>query len=349
MLFRIYNIIIQFNLQHLKHFLLIFFFLPFAIQAQDAQELHENGVKLMSQGDYDNAVLVLTRACEKAPEVTLYAKDLAYVYFLKSDAGNAQRIVSKLLDKDDADDRVYLLSGNIQQMAGDYKEAEKQFKKGLKKFENSGLLYNALGELLWNRQDYAAVNQWEKGIEKDPAYPGNYYNASKYYYLTASSEDKMWAVIYGELFVNLESFSQRTIEAKTFILEAYKKMFIDKDLFSPGKKQPFSLAYTSLMGKHQGITALGINTNSLLSLRTRFILDWYNTHAGNFPFRLFELHRQLLREGMFEAYHQWLFESVINVASFDNWTRTHADEYAAFNRFRQNKIFKTAAGQYYKR
>lgn len=333
----------------MKKYLFILLLVPFAGFGQDAAELHQNGMKLMAQGDYDNAVLVLGRAVEKAPEVTLYAKNLAYVYFLKSDADNAQKIVSKLMDKDDADDRLYLLSGNIQQQKGDFKEAEKIFRKGIKKFENSGLLYNALGELMFNRQDYAAINQWEKGIEKDAGYAGNYYNAARYYYLTASAEDKVWCVIYGEIFVNLESFSQRTIETKTFILESYKKMFADKELFMPGKKQGFLLAYTSLMGKHQNMISLGVNTNSLLALRTRFLLDWNNAQSSTYPMRLFELHRQLLREGMFEAYNQWLFESVINVASFDNWSRTHAEEYNAFNRLRQNKIFKMPADQYYKR
>jgi tetratricopeptide (TPR) repeat protein len=331
----------------IRKILSIFLLLPFALSAQDARELHENGVKLLSQGDYDNAVMVLTSACDKAPEVTLYAKDLAYAYFLKSDAVNAKRIISKLLDKDDADDRIYLLSGNIHQLSGDYKEAEKTYKKGIKKYENSGLLYNALGELQWNRQEYSAISQWEKGIEKDPAYPGNYYNASKYYFLTAKADDKIWAILYGEIFVNLESFSQRTIEAKTFVLESYKKMFADKQLFNSGKKQIFTEAFTNVLGKHQPVVALGINTGSLLSLRTRFVLEWYNVHATTLPFRLFELHRQLLREGMFEAYHQWLFESVVNVASFENWTRTHADEYAAFNRFRQNRMFKVTTGEYY--
>lgn len=333
----------------MKKFFFILLFIPFVGLAQDAAELHQNGMKLMAQGDYDNAVLVLTRAVEKAPESTLYSRDLAYVYFLKSDADNAQKIVSKLMDKDDADDRLYLLSGNIQQMKGDFKEAEKTFRKGIKKFENSGLLYNALGELMFNRQDYSAINQWEKGIEKDPNYASNYYNAARYYYLTASAEEKIWSIIYGEIFVNLESFSQRTVEAKTFILESYKKMFMDKDLFTPGKKQGFLLVFTALMGKHQGVIMMGINTNSLLALRTRFLLEWNSTQSTAYPLRLFELHRQLLREGMFEAYNQWLFESVINVASFDNWTRTHAEEYNAFNRLRQNKIFKMQPGQYYKR
>ena len=41
--------------------------------------------------------------------------------------------------------------------------------------------------------------------------------------------------------------------------------------------------------------------------RTRFILDWSKTYGAKFPFKLFDFQQQLLREGMFEAYNQWLF------------------------------------------
>lgn len=55
---------------------------------------------------------------------------------------------------------------------------------------------------------------------------------------------------------------------------------------------------------------------SLMMIRTRFILDWMNSSAKKYPHRLFEYQQQLLREGMFEAYHQWLFGSAQNLVSF---------------------------------
>ena len=64
------------------------------------------------------------------------------------------------------------------------------------------------------RQDYDAIKWWEKGIEVDPNYSSNYYNACKYYYFTY---DKVWSLIYGEIFVNLESYSKRTPEIKNIL------------------------------------------------------------------------------------------------------------------------------------
>jgi tetratricopeptide (TPR) repeat protein len=331
-----------------KSLLILFSILYLAAGAQDARELHETGMKFLSQGDYDNAILVLRLSNEKEPANITYAKDLAFAYFLKGDAPNAQTTIGKLVDKEGADDQVYLLAGNIYQLSRELKDAEKIYRRGLKKFEKSGALYSAYGELLWRQQDYSAIKQWEKGIENDPEYPGNYYHASRHYFLTKSAEDKIWSVFYGEVFVNLESFSTRTVEIKNVVLESYKRLLQEKSVASSLKKGSFAEAFAQTSEKNTQSVALGVNAASLMALRTRFILEWYKNGTAPFACQLFDWHRQLLREGLFEAYHQWLFESVSNLAAFENWTQTHAAEYGQFTRFRQNKLFKIPAGQYYR-
>ncbi len=65
------------------------------------------------------------------------------------------------------------------------------------------------------------------------------------------------------------------------------------------------------------------------------------------PFKLFDYHQQLIREGMFEAYNQWLFGTVENLAAYDNWTKTHSDAYTKFSNFQKSRVFKIPSGQYY--
>jgi hypothetical protein len=80
------------------------------------------------------------------------------------------------------------------------------YKTALRKFPESGVLYNDYGELLWDRNDFAAASkQWLRGIQTDQNFSGNYYNAARYYYMT---EDKVWGLLYGEIFLNLESYSR---------------------------------------------------------------------------------------------------------------------------------------------
>jgi hypothetical protein len=82
-------------------------------------------------------------------------------------------------------------------------------------------------------------------------------------------------------------------------------------------------------------------------VRTRFILDWYKNYAEKFPFRLFDYQQQLIRTGMFEAYNQWLFGPIENLAAFDQWTRTNAEAYKKFTTFQRGRIFKMPQGQFY--
>jgi len=224
------------------------------------------------------------------------------------------------------------------------KDCDRLFRKGIKKFPASGALYNELGELLWAQQDFSAIKQWEKGIEVDPSYSKNYYNACKYYYL---STDKVWSILYGEIFVNMEPLSNRTPEIKTILLESYKKIFTGQDL-ATGDKNRFSAAFTGLMNRQSMLATTGISTETLIMIRTRFILDWFTEQADKLPFRLFDLHRQLLQDGLFEAYNQWLFGSVQNLAAYQQWISSHAAEYDAFTRFQRGRVYKMPAGQYYR-
>jgi len=315
------------------------------LHAQDVKALQETARGFMGQGDYNNAVLVLNKALEQEPSNLELNKDLALAYFQKSDYSRAQATLKPLLERTDADPSVYQLAGILYKTTGDEKECDRIYKKGLKLFPASGGLYSDYGELLWAKQDFSAIKEWEKGIETDPSYTGNYYNAAKYYYLT---RDKVWSIVYGELFVAMESYSRRTDEIKELLLESYKKLFTDADMMkNQDAKNPFVTAFIAAMGRQTSVAANGITPQSLTMIRSRFILDWFEKDASRFPFRLFDYQRQLLKEGTFDAYNQWLFGSAQNLTAFQNWTATHNDEYKRFTTMQRSRLFKQAPGQYY--
>ena len=314
-------------------------------QSEDVDKLHENAKAFMRQGDYANASLILTRALSQAPNNIEIAKDLAFDYYLQKENEKALNVIRPLLEKEGADDQTYQIGGSIYRAMGQTKDAEKLYKKGIKDFPKSGTLYNDYGEMLWSKQDFTAIKVWEKGIEEDPSYGGNYYNASKYYFLTT---DKIWSLIYGEIFVNMESFTSRTAEIKNILLDGYKKLFAEPNLLANTKdKNGFELAYLTTMNKQNSVVINGLNAETLTMLRTRFILDWERTYAEKFPFRLFDLQEQLLGEGLFPAYNQWIFGATQNLSNYQNWISTHAEEYEAFNKFQKGRIFKIPGGQYY--
>ena len=316
-------------------------------QPEDPKTLHETAKTFMRSGDFDNAIIVLTRALQQNKDNLEMQKDLVMSYYLKRDYQKALDGIKALIDRDDADAVTFQIAGNVYKALEQVKDCEKMYKKGLKKFPRSGPLYSEYGELLWASKDFSAIEQWEKGIEMDPGYSGNYYNAALFYFY---AKDKVWSLIYGEIFVNMESLSERGAAMKEQLLQAWKeKLFADADLMKGEEKNKSEFAKAFLLGisKQSTLAGKGINTEVLTMIRTRFILDWYENNAAKFPFRLFDYQQQLIREGMFDAYNQWLFGATENLAAYDNWTKTHAEEYNGFNVFQRSRVFKMPPGQHY--
>ncbi|MEO8961712.1 MAG: tetratricopeptide repeat protein [Ginsengibacter sp.] len=314
-------------------------------QQDDVEKLHENAKAFMQQGDYANASLILARALQRDPKNIAVAKDLALTYYLQKENDKALNVIKPLLDKNNADDQIYQIAGTIYRALDQQKDAEKVYKKAIKEYPESGGLYNDFGEMLLSKRDPSAIKQWEKGIEMDPSYGTNYYNACKFYYYT---KENIWSLIYGEIFINIESFTSHTAEIKDLLLDGYKKLFADPNLLANTKDlKPFEVAFLTCMNKQNSVVIRGLSAETLTMIRTRFMLDWQKDYAGKFPFRLFELQEQLLREGLFPAYNQWIFGASQNLTGYQNWTGTHNSESEAFNKFQRGRVFKIPSGQYY--
>lgn len=317
-------------------------------QPADTKTLQETARNFMLSGDYDNAIIVLTRALQGDPQNLDMQKDLVMNYYLKRDYEKALEGVKKLVDRDDADVVTFQIAGNVYKALEQVKDCDKMYRKALRKFPKSGPLYSEYGELLWAAKDFSAIDQWEKGIEADPSYSGNYYNAALYYFY---AKDKVWSAIYGEIFVNMESLSERGAAMRQQLLNFYKeKLFAEANLLQGEEKNKsgFAKAFLETMNKQSSLLNKGVSVEGLTMIRTRFILEWFATHAAKYPFRLFDYQRQLLTEGMFDAYNQWLFGPSDNLAAYDNWTKTHAEEYKKFVEFQKIRIFKVPPGQYYR-
>ena len=136
----------------------------------------------MRQGDYDNATLVFENAIKAEPNNLDMLKDFAFLNFLKRDFAKSIEISKTLIERVDADEQCFQMLGMTYKAIAEYKECNKLYKRGLKKFPTSGVLYNDFGELLAIQKDMnAAIEQWENGIELSPNYSSNYFNAANYY------------------------------------------------------------------------------------------------------------------------------------------------------------------------
>jgi tetratricopeptide (TPR) repeat protein len=321
--------------------------LHFSVLAQSTNEKtpQETARAFTRQGDFSNAILVLNAALQKDPQNLELSKDLAFNYYWNKDYTRGLVVAKPLADRPDADVQTFQIVALLYKGADDMKECDKLYRAGLKRFPRSGPLHSEYGEVLWSKNDFGCIKEWEKGIEDDPNYSANYYYASKYYYF---ANDRVWTLIYGEMFINLESYTRRTAEMKDILLETYKKMYAENDLKkTQDSKNTFIAAWANVTSPLSFAIKDGITAESLTVLRTKFIINWFNTYPNNYPFRLFEYQRQLLKEGMFDAYNQWIFGAAGNLPAFQTWTNVHGEEYKRFVNFQQGRVFKMPEGQYY--
>lgn len=342
-----------------KYLFVLFVFIAsfcFGQSEQNADTLQATAKTFLQQGDYDNAVLVLTKALQMQPNDLQITKDLLFANYLKRDFAKALEIGKPLVERKDADVQSFQMLGLTYRALAQDDEAEKLYKLGLKKFPNEGVLYSEYGDLLANKKADAAIKLWEKGVQADPNYSGNYFFLSKQYALNGNT---LWSLLYAEMFLNMESFTARSTEIKNLLLDQYKKFFasgytppklsterhIDKK--ADKKFVLFTTAVAETLNKQRSQTSLGITPESLTIIRTRFILDWYNTYGNTFPFRLFDHQRQLLQEGMFEAYNLWLFGPAANLRTYQAWQQYHQEELNTFLTFIRSKVFKVPEGQQY--
>ncbi len=273
-----------------------------------------------------------------------HERDIAFGYYQQKEYDKALEAIKPLMDRSDADQETFKLAANIYDKLDQPKEAEKIYKRGIKKFSPGGFIYDEYGDYTLRKGDSAgAIKLWEKGIESDPTYPGNYFEAAKYYYLTG---DLPWSMLYGEIYINLENTSGHTPEARLILLDVYKRFFEAGRASDAAGGSAFIQGFTELMGKQSELGSGGINPETLSMIRARFILEWYTRFNNKYPFKLFEYQRQLLRDGLFEAYNYWLFGPAYHLPTFQSWALSHK-EFADFVESQKSAGLKVQSKQYY--
>ena len=337
----------------MKHFLFsVFLLFCFSLgfsQNNESQPLYDSAKRLMNKGDFENATVVLESAMQKSPDNYEMMKTLAFLDYLKKDYAGSIDICKILTKHDNVDEQAYQILGMNYRAIAENKECAKMYKEAIKRFPSSGILYNEYGELLAGDKNLiGAIEQWEKGIEVDPNISSNYFNAANFY---AQSNDLVKELIYGEIFINLESYTTRTATVKTLLLNAYTKLYTSGLLNASQKEDKqamFSKRFVETFSKTKNISFDGSLPEILTAVRTRFILDWFGSSNNiKYPFQLFDYLQYLLREGYFEAYNQWIFGAAQSPSDYQTWLDTNAALASSFTKFQQSRVFKLPKGQYY--
>ncbi len=332
-----------------------FSFAQFNSSKKEAIEIAEKAVIKMEEGDYQEAIALLEVSEEMDPKNLSFKYEKGYAYYLMKKYDKVIETLEPLLDEKDANDLFYQLVANSYDLKGNSEKANELFNQGLKKFPKSGPLYFELGTNEYRSRNLnEAIATWEKGIEMDPYFASNYYYLGK---LFANTSDKVWSLIYCEIFLNLERNTDRTREISNVLFNTYKSAittdedgnvkvnFTENRTIDPQKgfEIPYAIAYevniSMSLPKENPINETGLSIGFLNVLRTNFINNWYE-HKQNkkHPTALFDFHKKMLEEDQFSAYNYWLFLKG-NEDEFWDWFNHNRDKYKAFETwFNENQI-----------
>lgn len=312
-----------------KSITLFLLLLTLSSTAQTSQQLVSEAIQLMDKGLFPASRAKLDQAKNIDPKNLEIDYEIAYWYFLQEMYDDAIQILTHISKKKDATHQYTQMLGVCYSTKGENEKAIAVFDKGIKKYPQKGIMYLERSIMEMKAQRYnQAVEFLEKGIVAEPMFPSNYYRLAQIY---LNSENEIWGMLYGELFMNLEKSTTRTNLVSKWLYMTYKDEIIfqqDSILISFSKlnvqitssdqemvnlltkalKQPFVVDYEDLLlAGAKEVDSISIA--NLHHIRTKFI-ELYVAQELHTKYKnvLFDYQKQLYDADLFEPYNYWLLQ-----------------------------------------
>ena len=319
-----------------------------------AKEFAGDAMRMLDKGEFSTSIELWKKAAAMDPDNIIYQYEIAYTWNAQKNYQKALCTLRPLVGRVDEVDSVYQMLGNVYSDLNKPDLAIATYEEGLKKFPDSGKLYLELGttHLRLGKPDQA-VAFYEKGIARDPQFPSNYYRAAQ---LFAHSTEKIWAVLYGEVFLNLERNTKRSYDISKLLFDIYSKSIsvnsrtkagVDfsrraKSFAGERSKEPvpafferdfenaMSLA-TEKAAKAEGKGNLSIS--AINEIRRAFLDIWFEKGLNSkYPNSLFDWQTTLSEKGFLETYNYWVLNQG-DPGEFRKWVSGHEATYDEFVRW----------------
>lgn len=299
-------------------------------------------VRLMDDGKIEESITILKECMKLDPKNYDYEYEYIYAHYLKQDYESVIKLGKKLSKKKNANYEIFALIGNAYDEFDNPKEAIKYYDKGIKKFPDVGLLYLEKGILFEKRGEYGtAAYYYSSGIIAEPSYASNYYRISGLY---LESDNKVPGLIYGELFMNIERGSERTVrmsetlyntfsEGVTFENDSTRSFNLCKNNFNLAdfkKYETFPLCLIFSLRFAPTLSNINeINLANLSEVREKYIPLYIENDFKSYPIILFEYHQKMIDAGVFNAYNHYIFQ-IGAEEEFQQWLEENKEEYDEF-------------------
>ncbi|HVK38976.1 MAG TPA: hypothetical protein VNA88_10620 [Candidatus Kapabacteria bacterium] len=335
---------------------------PRSSPRERAEELARRAVEAMDAGQLDRALTLLDSAIKLDRTEPAYRYEKAYALLLKRDYSGGLAVVEPLLADTTATDYYYQLAAALHTGRGDSAASIAVLRAGLEHFPRSGPLHFEIGSRAEAAGDLVgAVTAYEQGMRAQPAYPENYYRAAL---ILAGSSERIWGLIYGEMFMNLERQTERTARMGTVLLETYRRSIAVggdtsfqirfsermRALHVIGTEKTtemveamgrpewlFEMTAMQALAVSDACRAQGVTLDCLDQFRTEFNRRWFAQRLDTkFASPLFDWHKLLIDLGYFDEYNHWLLGAG-DPDEFYAWVDANPEAFELFQKwFRVN-------------
>lgn len=345
------------NMLRTSHFLTVFLVLACAMLDLRAQTpvqeagVHANkALDLMDRNLPESAIPEWDKAIALEPTNVAYQYERILCHVMAKNYDKALQQLAPIYREAALKDRGYQLMGNIYDMKGDSAKSLTFYREGLDAYPRSGRMHYELGAAAFiERKTTAAIDWWLRGTRAEPDFATNYYWLAKVF---AESRDKIWSVLYGEAFLNLERTTERTKEISKLLFDTWNAALRLGDTLDPinlcseelletpspmGPSQmnfatafEFGVATASehLIPEHGVLPSLTLD--QLCEMRGRFIKGWIGQGKDTlYPNDLLSFQAHVSRSGWAGEYFHWLY-AYGDRKAMNDYFRKHEHRYDTF-------------------
>jgi len=322
-----------------------------AIAQSDKAVAHANrAIQLMDGGVPDQAIAEWDKAIALEPAIIAYQYERVLCYVMGKNYAKALELLKPIYQDTALYDRGYQLIGNIYDLQNDSASSLPYYRQGLEAHPASGRLHYELGAAAFiSRNVPEAISWWKKGTIVEPAFATNYYWLAKVY---AETADKLWSVLYGEAFLNLERSSERTKEISKLLFDTWNAALRLGDTLDPinlasedvldipsplGPAQMnFAMAFEFMVANASQhlIPATGVlpklTLAQLVDVRTRFIKAWVaGGKDSTYRNDVLSFEASVAQAGWIKEYFYWLY-SYGDKRGMNDYFRSNEHRYDTF-------------------
>lgn len=305
-------------------------------------------VKLMDRNLPQEAIRTWDAAIKLRPDYTPYKYERSICFVMQKQYKEAIAALLPIYEQPELFDRGYQLLGNCYDFLEDTASARKYYRSGLDRWPESGRLHLEMGSAAYTDGDWkGALDWWTKGARAEPAFASNYYQICLTF---ANTPYKFWALLYGEMFLNIERATQRTSEISSLLYKTWASGI------KPGTSDPINLASEELLNEPSelGATVMNfpmafeytvatsvvaanvkgplatISVAQLVDIRMQFAKTWKESgYASKYANDLLAYHVTMLDAGWLTEYLWWLY-SYGNVADTKRYYKENEQRYDTF-------------------